>query len=74
MDAPPRSPPRYRTERRADGEAAVVVGFADLEGAWAAQLAVGVGQLLRARTPGEVVVVDQGDETVVARRPVRLEP
>jgi hypothetical protein len=61
-------------ERRADGEAAVIVGFADLEAAWAAQLAVGVAQLQRARTPGEVVVVDQVDEAVVARCPVHFDP
>jgi hypothetical protein len=62
--------PRYRVEERSPGLAAFIVGFADTPAQYQALLSHRAAQLSRARSPAELVVIDQESEEIVVRRDV----
>jgi hypothetical protein len=68
------SVPRYRVEERKPDLAAFIVGFADTPAQYQAVLARRAAQLMRARVPAELVVIDQESDAIVGRRDVWLTP
>jgi hypothetical protein len=62
--------PRYRVEERSPSLAAFIVGFADTPAQYQTLLARLAAQLSRARSPAELVVIDQESEAIVVRRDV----
>jgi hypothetical protein len=62
--------PRYRLEERSPGLAAFIVGFADTPAQYQTLLSRRAAQLSRARSPAELVVIDQESEAIVVRRDV----
>jgi hypothetical protein len=66
--------PRYRIEERSPGLAAFIVGFADTPAQYQTLLSRRAAHLSRARSPAELVVIDQESETIIVRRNVWLTP
>jgi hypothetical protein len=66
--------PRYRLEERSPSLAAFIVGFADAPAQYQTLLSHRAAQLSRARSPAELVVIDQESEEIVVRRDVCLAP
>jgi hypothetical protein len=60
--------PRYRVEERALDVAAFIVGFADTPLQSDTLLFRRAAQLIRTRVWADLVVIDQGTDTVVLRR------
>jgi hypothetical protein len=64
------SAPRYRVEERSPDLATLIVGFADTSVEYQNLVARRGAQLMRARSPAELVVINQETDAVVMRRDV----